>query len=106
MATRPTEKPKTAEERDGKPDTEEQLEAAEEDLHRYIAPFVGPDDPRRFTDSGIEIDRLYESEDVGPGLEERLGEPGEYPFTRGVHEGMYRDRLWTMRQYAGYATAE
>ena len=41
-----------------------------------------------------------------PGLEERLGEPGEYPFTRGIHPGMYRDRLWTMRQYAGYATAE
>jgi methylmalonyl-CoA mutase N-terminal domain/subunit len=83
-----------------------QARAVEEDLHRYIAPAVGPDDQRVFTDSGIEIKRLYESGDVVPGLEERLGEPGSYPYTRGIHPGMYRDRLWTMRQYAGYATAE
>jgi methylmalonyl-CoA mutase, N-terminal domain len=86
--------------------SEEQQAALEEDLHRYIAPVVGPDDERRITDSGIEIKRLYAEEDVKPGLEERLGEPGSYPFTRGIHPGMYRDRLWTMRQYAGYATAE
>jgi methylmalonyl-CoA mutase N-terminal domain/subunit len=78
----------------------------ETDTDRYIAPVVGPDDERRFTDSGIEIDRLYDAEDVAPGLEERLGEPGSYPFTRGIHEGMYRDRLWTMRQYAGFASPE
>jgi methylmalonyl-CoA mutase N-terminal domain/subunit len=71
-----------------------------------IAPLVGPDDERVFTDSGIEIDRLYTEADVAPDLEERLGEPGEPPFTRGIHEGMYRDRLWTMRQYAGFATPE
>ena len=71
-----------------------------------IAPIVGPDDPRKFTDSGIEIERLYTEDDVAPGLEERLGEPGEYPFTRGVHSEMYRKRKWTMRQYAGYATAK
>ena len=70
-----------------------------------IAPIVGPDDPRRFTDSGIEMQPLYDESDVAPGLEERLGEPGEYPYTRGVHKEMYRSRLWTMRQYAGYATA-
>ena len=40
-----------------------------------------------------------------PNLEERLGEPGDYPFTRGIHPDMYRGRKWTMRQYAGYATA-
>ena len=67
---------------------------------------VGPDDERIFTDSGIEIDRLYDEGDVAPGLEERLGEPGAPPFTRGIHEGMYRDRLWTMRQYAGFASPE
>ena len=39
-------------------------------------------------------------------LDARLGEPGEYPFTRGVHHEMYRKRLWTMRQYAGYASAK
>jgi methylmalonyl-CoA mutase, N-terminal domain len=74
--------------------------------HRFIAPVVGPDDPRRFTDSGIEIDRLYDADDVAPGLPERLGEPGDFPFARGIHEGMYRDRLWTMRQYAGFASPE
>jgi methylmalonyl-CoA mutase N-terminal domain/subunit len=78
----------------------------DEDLYRFIAPPVGPDDERRFTDSGIEVERTYGEGDIARGLEERLGEPGEYPFTRGIHSGMYRDRLWTMRQYAGYATAE
>jgi len=73
---------------------------------RTIAPIVGPDDERVFTDSGIEIEQVYTDADVAPGLEERLGEPGSYPYTRGIHPGMYRDRLWTMRQYAGYATAE
>jgi methylmalonyl-CoA mutase N-terminal domain/subunit len=81
-------------------------DAVDDDLHRYVAPVVGPDDERVFTDSGIEIDRLYDESDVAPDLEQRLGEPGAYPFTRGIHDGMYRDRLWTMRQYAGFATPE
>jgi len=76
------------------------------ETHRTIAPIVGPDDERVFTDSGIEIEPLYEAGDVAPGLEERLGEPGTPPFTRGIHERMYRDRLWTMRQYAGFASPE
>jgi methylmalonyl-CoA mutase N-terminal domain/subunit len=72
-----------------------------------IAPIVGPEDPRRITDSGIEIDELYDQDAIAElDLPERLGEPGSYPFTRGVHKRMYRDRLWTMRQYAGFATAE
>jgi methylmalonyl-CoA mutase, N-terminal domain len=71
-----------------------------------IAPIVGPDDPRRFTDSGIEVEPVYREQDVAPELEDRLGEPGEYPFTRGIHPDMYRKRKWTMRQYAGYATAK
>jgi methylmalonyl-CoA mutase, N-terminal domain len=71
-----------------------------------IAPIVGPDDPRRFTDSGIEVKPLYDEGDVREGVEERLGEPGEYPFTRGIHPDMYRSRRWTMRQYAGYASAK
>jgi methylmalonyl-CoA mutase N-terminal domain/subunit len=108
MATRPSEKSRADSPNgsgaDRQPDR--QAEEAQEDLHRYIAPIVGPDDERRFTDSGIEVDRLYDSGDVAPDLDQRLGEPGEYPFTRGIHPGMYRDRLWTMRQYAGYATAE
>jgi len=52
------------------------------------------------TDSGIEIKRIYPKQDFS---EE---EPGEYPFTRGVYPNMYRSRLWTMRQYAGFSTAE
>jgi methylmalonyl-CoA mutase, N-terminal domain len=71
-----------------------------------VAPVVGPDDPRRFTDSGIEIEPLYTEEDLPADLADRLGEPGEHPFTRGVHREMYRKQLWTMRQYAGYASAK
>ncbi|HWN72743.1 MAG TPA: methylmalonyl-CoA mutase family protein, partial [Solirubrobacterales bacterium] len=77
-----------------------------QEAHRTIAPLVGPDDERVFTDSGIEIEPLYDEGDVAPGLEERLGAPGAPPFTRGIHDRMYRDRLWTMRQYAGFASPE
>jgi methylmalonyl-CoA mutase N-terminal domain/subunit len=69
-----------------------------------VAPIVGPDDPRRFTDSGIEIKALYTAQDVPDKLE--LGEPGEFPYIRGVHREMYRKQVWTMRQYAGYASAK
>src|SRR4051812_32724195 len=69
-----------------------------------VAPIVGPDDPRRFTDSGIEVETLYTSEDLPAHLD--LGKPGEFPYTRGVHAEMYRKRRWTMRQYAGYASAK
>src|ERR1043166_4666314 len=71
-----------------------------------VAPIVGPDDPRRFTDSGIEIAPLYAEADLPDNLAEKLGEPGEYPFTRGIHREMYRKRRWTIRQYAGYASAK
>jgi methylmalonyl-CoA mutase, N-terminal domain len=76
------------------------------DENRTIAPIVGPEDPRRFTDSGIEIKSLYADQDLPHDLRERLGEPGKYPFTRGIHRDMYRGQLWTMRQYAGYASAK
>ena len=59
----------------------------------------------RRTDSGIEIHPLYGPENA-PRSQDDLGAPGEYPFTRGVYPGMYRDRLWTMRQYAGFGSAE
>jgi methylmalonyl-CoA mutase N-terminal domain/subunit len=62
---------------------------------------------RRSTDSGIEIRPLYGPEDLTAFDAERdLGRPGEPPFTRGVYPTMYRGRLWTMRQYAGMATAQ
>src|SRR3954451_13176908 len=71
-----------------------------------VAPIVGPDDPRRFTDSGIEVQPLYTEADLPDDLPGRLGEPGEVPFARGPHREMYRKQLWTMRQYAGYASAK
>src|SRR3978361_1009983 len=58
------------------------------------------------TISGQEIDPLYGPEDLQPDLEERVGQPGEYPFTRGPYPSMYRGRLWTMRQFAGFGTVE
>ncbi|MET9162683.1 methylmalonyl-CoA mutase family protein, partial [Streptomyces parvulus] len=60
----------------------------------------------RTTESGLPIEPVY-----GPGDQEgwdpaeRLGEPGRYPFTRGVYPSMYTGRPWTMRQYAGFGTA-
>src|SRR4029434_5719438 len=48
---------------------------------------------------------LYTPDDVGP-FEERIGFPGVHPFTRGVYPSMYRGKLWTMRQFAGFGTAE
>ena len=60
------------------------------------------------TDSGVPIDSLYAPEDLeanGHAYNERLGYPGEYPFTRGVQPNTYRGRIWTMRQYSGYSTA-
>jgi methylmalonyl-CoA mutase, N-terminal domain len=55
--------------------------------------------------SGEPVEPLYGPGDVGP-FEERIGFPGEFPFTRGVYASMYRGRLWTMRQFAGFGTAE
>jgi methylmalonyl-CoA mutase N-terminal domain/subunit len=59
------------------------------------------------TSSGIEVRDLYTPADIAGLDEDRdLGRPGEFPFTRGVQPTMYRSRFWTMRQYAGFATAE
>jgi methylmalonyl-CoA mutase, N-terminal domain len=60
----------------------------------------------RSTISGIENEPLYSPENVEVDVERDLGRPGEFPFTRGVYETMYRGRLWTMRQFAGFGTAE
>ncbi len=57
------------------------------------------------TDSGIEINKLYTAKDV-PASNTGNDLPGEFPFTRGVQSDMYRGKLWTMRQYAGFSTAE
>jgi methylmalonyl-CoA mutase N-terminal domain/subunit len=76
---------------------EEQLKPALEQFPERKSPFQ--------TSSGIPVEPLYApvSDQDHP---EQVGFPGEYPFTRGIHPAMYRTRLWTMRQYAGYATAE
>jgi methylmalonyl-CoA mutase, N-terminal domain len=58
------------------------------------------------TISGLENDPLYTPEKVELDYERDLGYPGTYPFTRGVYPSMYRGRLWTMRQFAGFGTAE
>ena len=60
----------------------------------------------RRTGSGIPVREAYGPGDLPPDLAARLGEPGRFPFTRGIHASMYRGRLWTMRQYAGFGTAE
>ncbi len=58
------------------------------------------------TTSGIEVEPIYTAKDGVQDEASELGAPGEFPFTRGVYPTMYRGRLWTMRQYAGFGTAE
>lgn len=74
----------------------EKVKAALQKLPERKRPFM--------TDSGIEVNRLYTPEELD--YAERLGFPGEYPFTRGIYPTMYRNRFWTMRQYAGFGSAE
>ena len=59
------------------------------------------------TPSGIELPSDFNPSNTDPiNYPQQLGEPGTFPYTRGVYSSMYRGRFWTMRQYAGYATAE
>src|SRR3989304_330116 len=72
-----------------------------------LKPFIKrfPERQARFTTpSGLEVHALYPPEDARPDYSS-IGYPGEYPFTRGIQPTMYRGRLWTMRQYAGFASA-
>jgi methylmalonyl-CoA mutase N-terminal domain/subunit len=67
----------------------------------------GKERPVRFsTLSDMEVEPLYTPQDVKADYDSELGHPGEYPYTRGVYESMYRGRLWTMRQFAGFGLAE
>jgi methylmalonyl-CoA mutase, N-terminal domain len=59
----------------------------------------------RSTESGFPVKPVYGPDDLPEDLDQRLGEPGSYPFTRGVYRSMYTHRPWTMRQYAGFGTA-
>ena len=66
-----------------------------------------PERRREFqTQSGIQVEPIYTPDDVQTDYAHDLGFPGEYPFTRGAQSTMYRSRYWTMRQYAGFGTAE
>ena len=60
----------------------------------------------RASESGFPIEPIYGPGDLAPGLDERLGQPGSFPYTRGVYASMYTGRPWTMRQYAGFGTAK
>ena len=57
------------------------------------------------TDSGIPVKASYSNRDVSATVARFLGKPGEFPYTRGIYPNMYRDRLWTMRQYTGFGSA-
>jgi methylmalonyl-CoA mutase N-terminal domain/subunit len=76
---------------------------------KTVAPVLRKNPERREefdVTSDILLERVYWPQDSDPDYVEKLGFPGEYPFTRGIQPTMYRGRFWTMRQYAGYATAE
>src|SRR5688500_19511133 len=68
-------------------------------------PSTKPAADERFSPSGLPVAPVYRPEDAGVDYERDLGDPGRFPFTRGVQPRMYRGRLWTMRQYAGFGTA-
>jgi len=79
----------------------------EEETLDPVLDAYGERQERFATVSNHELDRLYTPEDVADAdYEEELGSPGEPPYTRGVYPTMYRGRTWTMRQFAGYGTAE
>ena len=69
-----------------------------------------PEENKKYTDSGIEIKKVYNEDDIQKtGNQQQLASnpgPGTFPFTRGIQPDMYRGKLWTMRQYAGFSTAE
>ena len=58
------------------------------------------------TDSGIEVRKTYSDSDIPANIANSLGSPGEFPYTRGIYPEMYRGRLWTMRMYSGFGSAE
>jgi len=81
------------------------VEADGSGVARTARGHVAGQSPRFSTVSDMEIAPLYTAGELGPLVEERLGRPGEFPFTRGVYPSMYRGRPWTMRQFAGFGSA-
>ena len=86
---------------------EDPLEGSATDRWRRDAYGAGPERGGELTStiSGVENEPLYTPDNAPFEYDRDLGFPGEYPFTRGVYPSMYRGRLWTMRQFAGYGTA-
>ena len=83
------------------------LERWEETTRQQAAARLGDRRSRFFTTSSSPVDELYTPLDIADlDYDRDLGLPGEYPFTRGVHPSMYRGRMWTMRMFAGFGTAE
>jgi len=68
--------------------------------------FMGEEKRNFSSASGLELKTVYSAADLDSNLEERLGQPGSFPFTRGIYPNMYRGRHWTMRQYAGFGSAK
>src|SRR5262245_30519764 len=74
---------------------------------KAVDPGTTPQERIFTTVSGRTVKEIYTEEDLAELTPEQdLGQPGEYPYTRGVYKNMYRGRLWTMRQFAGFGTAE
>jgi methylmalonyl-CoA mutase N-terminal domain/subunit len=95
-----------SDQRDGSDFYEEIQKWEEETLHPTLDRF--PERRSQFiTTSSEPVERLYTPADLdGKESQDKIGYPGQYPFTRGVHATMYRSRLWTMRMFAGFGTAE
>jgi len=72
---------------------------------REPPPVKKHDAGERLSPSGIPVKPVYHPEDAELDYASELGDPGQWPYTRGVQPTMYRGRLWTMRQYAGFGTA-
>jgi methylmalonyl-CoA mutase N-terminal domain/subunit len=88
---------------------EQELEALRREVAEWRARAARQpvrDDADFTTISGEPLEIAYAASDLAPELEQRSGLPGNFPYTRGIHPNMYRGRLWTMRQFAGFGTAE
>jgi methylmalonyl-CoA mutase, N-terminal domain len=87
----------------GRADVRQQLSDTKREPSPTYDACVATAEDRRLTDSGIEVKPVYTADDLPPG---ELELPGEHPYTRGPYPTMYRGRPWTIRQYAGYGSAE
>jgi methylmalonyl-CoA mutase N-terminal domain/subunit len=100
-------RPETSDQPGSPPHTSGTADEWREQTYRLALEKTPERQPAFTTSGGLDVAPLYTPEDLaGWDPAEKLGYPGEYPYTRGVQPTMYRGRLWTMRQYAGFGTAE